>query len=822
MAGPWEKYSAAKAVESDSKSGPWSKYQDTPKPKGPSESESGLRGGISGMVAGFDDEITGGLGAVGRVFGVKNLGSAKPFDPNSHYEMAHDPLSVDEIVKAYRENRDAARDEQKLDYETNPKSYIAGNIAGSIISPASKIALGGGSKLAQAVKTGAAQGAVFGAGTSDSDLTKGEVGKFTGDTMMGAGIGGAIPVALKGAGYVGGKALDASKVLGKKTFSSIVSIPEQNIDKYLANPERINGAKSVAEIKEIVDESVSKLRDAVDSGKLSELEAKDTVKGIKEQVTRGLSDKKVDAKDALRTSESLFKDAKERALTPLKEKLAPTDRAVDVASMVGELKQKVTDQSRQAMDTLKSGEKVDLSKVYNNIYDTVDRLKSAGTDEADSIAAKLNDYRIRLQSKNWANIDALEAKKLIQGLDEITTYSPMAGSFDQAKNKAFKGVRSALDQSLKEGSPEYLAAMQPVSKNAQLLEQSNALFGSPEVAVGRLGRLNTARGQFDRATLGELEQAVGKVGYVTKDADVYAQAQRILKDPKAVQKIEQSLPEYQTLRQSMADVARRNPKWTRTQIEQATAKQRQALAEATSKRVFAENSLEPFKALTPATTENKINSLMRGDSKGINNREVFDRLGKKTGNDFGQMTDDLAVKNSFEKSVINGSRNTVLGAVVGYAFGGIYGAGAGAAIGRTVLDNYGPKTGKIVLDGIIKLRKNPSIQTIRSLSIPESLKQELEREFKVFMISKNGVENRGMGRVAENDGKANRSPSDLRGEDKWAASGLMKLGIEDQSMSDQLLNSKEGKRLLIEASDLPANSKRLEAIKLKLSQGLEK
>ena len=42
-----------------------------------------------------DDEITGAVGAAGRLAGIKNLGAWKPLDPNSHLEYASAPLSKD-------------------------------------------------------------------------------------------------------------------------------------------------------------------------------------------------------------------------------------------------------------------------------------------------------------------------------------------------------------------------------------------------------------------------------------------------------------------------------------------------------------------------------------------------------------------------------------------------------------------------------------------------------------------------------------------------------------------------------------------------------
>jgi outer membrane lipoprotein SlyB len=511
----------------------------------------------------------------------------------------------------------------------------------------------------------------------------------------------------------------------------------------------------------------------------------------------------------------MFSGAKERVLSPIKAINPPIDRAADVSLMVGDLKQKVYEQSKKALETLNPNTKVSLSKVYSSIKESIDGLRAAGTDESLAVADRLQAYMARQIEQHGDEVGSREAKKLIQGLDDITQYSPMAGSFDKAKNAAFKGVRSSLDQTLKEGSPEYRAAMESVSRDAGLLSEANTAFGSPEVAVGKLGRLNTPRGAFDRSTLGQLENAVGKQGAITKEADAFANAQRILKDQNALRKIEQSLPEYQALRSAMAEVAKRNPRWNAEQIEKATASKRRDLAEAVSRRVFAEHRLAPFKALTPGSTENKIKSLMRGSD--INTKGVMDRLGKESGKDFVQMADDLAVKQSFDKGNTNGSRNTVMGTVVGFMFGGLYGAGIGATIGHQVIDRYGPKVGKLILDGMIKVKKSPRIQTIRSLKLPENIKQEMEREFRVFISKQNQSEVSSASRVADYGNEPSRSPSSLKGESKWIQDGMDKLGLQDQSIA----SSKKARELLIEASGLPANSKKLQIIKNKI-QGLEK
>jgi hypothetical protein len=75
------------------------------------------------------------------------------------------------------------------------------------------------------------------------------------------------------------------------------------------------------------------------------------------------------------------------------------------------------------------------------------------------------------------------------------------------------------------------------------------------------------------------------------------------------------------------------------------------------------------------------------------------------------------------------------------------------------------------------------------------------------------------GKVAdEKQSVIDRSPSNLKGEEKWAQSGADKLGLSaDETKS--ALNDKRTRQMLIEASDLSPGSKRLQNIKNQLTQG---
>lgn len=58
-----------------------------------------------------------------------------------------------------------------------------------------------------------------------------------------------------------------------------------------------------------------------------------------------------------------------------------------------------------------------------------------------------------------------------------------------------------------------------------------------------------------------------------------------------------------------------------------------------------------------------------------------------------------------------------------------------------------------------------------------------------------------------------------RGEQRWIANGARRLGIEDQDLMARLMSTKEGRGLLIQASDLAPGSKGLERIKETIKKG---
>lgn len=158
--------------------------------------ESAVRGAAQGVTFGLADEGAGVLGA------------AK--------DIALGPAELKDYLERYKAHRDESRGKYEKAQKDNPKSYIAGDVAGSMGSafvPGLGFANAAkGASVAARLGRGALAGGLAGAGTSKVDLTKGtdltpsDVKQGLVDVGVGAGFG----AAGQGVGEVVGKG--ASKV----------------------------------------------------------------------------------------------------------------------------------------------------------------------------------------------------------------------------------------------------------------------------------------------------------------------------------------------------------------------------------------------------------------------------------------------------------------------------------------------------------------------------------------------------------------------------------------------------------------------------------
>ena len=807
MGGPWEKYTSQDSDSSED-SGPWSKYASKSNSDDSSFDPSAAVQGFGNMAAaGYVPELTG---AVGKMI------------PNPNTD-------VDAKLKAQGFNiqqpdfngmtTDQSRAMQKQMSSDSPYSYYGGGVAGAVASaPAYGSALKGlgvaktvaplasdasfgakaanlGSRALQAGKEGAALSAVSNPNTEvgDSGLN---VDKRFSNAVVGGVLSSAVPVGIDAAKGAVSTSGGLAKWAGTKALSNIGGVKPEIINEYTQFADRINAAPNLEELKNISDEFVGKMAQDVQAKQINVDQAGDAFKAFQSDLKDAYKTAGYDARDAVASAQQTLKDAHNTRIQQL---------SGDIYDSINQLKSDVQKGSGAALDTLnKSNAMVDLAPVYSQIDTSIDKLTKAGTDESLAAADKLQAYKTRLMSNNWSKIPAPDAKALIQGLDKATTYSPMAGSFDQAKNAAFKGVRSALDQSVKSTVPEYAAAMEPVAANSSLLNRVQD-FGDKQTAAGLLGRINAPNQMEQKAALQELGQKYG--------TDFVSAAQP------------ENLPEQAILNKATSAQEALRPDRVADKIDQTVAGSRQkaVLDAAQSDLAQSQGKLAQFKSLAPnaagqTTAQQKLVQLGKGNN--IELTDMFQKLGKLSNTDFVQAMKDQNTLAAFQKGATNGSRNTLMGAVAGWMFGGTMGAGYGAAAGRAV-DQYGPAMTKKVLDGVLQVSKSPTMATIADLNLPPEIKQNMAMGLKQYLAkepSQIAGQIRGPSLPSVASGQQ-QSRSPATGEDRWAQQGIQKLGIQDSDLTNRLLQDPKGKQLLIQASDLAPGSKAMQRIQDQIKKG---
>ncbi len=186
----------------------------------PSEGTSALRGAEQGLTFGFADEIQGGLEALGQAVGVKNAGSNSVADLEFQTPVG---LDLEQLKQVYLDRRDAQRSESKKAQDANPKSYMAGEVGGAVVSsmvPGLNVARG--SSVLNAAARTAAGGALTGAGLSEADSFGGVaqdagVGAIAGAGLSVAGQKVLSPVLNKVAERTGRLADDVAQAAMKKS-----------------------------------------------------------------------------------------------------------------------------------------------------------------------------------------------------------------------------------------------------------------------------------------------------------------------------------------------------------------------------------------------------------------------------------------------------------------------------------------------------------------------------------------------------------------------------------------------------------------------------
>lgn len=141
--------------------------------------KSGALGAAEGFTFGFADEMAGAGSAYTGVPG--NTASEKAV------HLITDPEARRKVMSDYLAARDMTRGGLHQARKDNPKAFFAGEVAGTV--PSMFIPGAGQANAGRVTAQMAALGALQGLGSSEADLTKGDVGGAARDTGIGAGIG---------------------------------------------------------------------------------------------------------------------------------------------------------------------------------------------------------------------------------------------------------------------------------------------------------------------------------------------------------------------------------------------------------------------------------------------------------------------------------------------------------------------------------------------------------------------------------------------------------------------------------------------------------
>jgi hypothetical protein len=656
---------------------------------------------------------------------------------------------------------DARAEEAELQ-KRRPGLVLAGDIGGAVLTApftggaALAKGAGMGARLAKAARMGTGFGAAQALGQAD---TAGEAATII---AAGTALGPAAELGLAGAAK-GAKALPgAAAWTAKKGMTVFLGPSKEAIDTYLQRAELIRGARSAEEIKNGIDEVMEGYLGAVKSAEMSKVEAKEGLRLIEDQIRDATQKanfsfgiKKADIREQLRNARSAVDAAFGEEKAKLSAIKSPIQLADDVAGAVQDLKAQVSRGSAESYKILDADPNAYsvrnagpiLMKMANEM--NIQPFERAGLAAAGSVkpgapvtaqtAGVQNELRAFAQRlmNTPQRIPARELKKILQQIDASEKAMYGQPGFDGRVSQAYKMVRSTIDQQVKDANTDYAAKMAEVAEKSDLLSSVLERFSDPRATVSKLNSIAGRTAGGDRELLARLGKSTGN-DFETA-IQQFGQAQTTLKDPRAMEGIKRGLPEYKTLLKTEAknyqlgrpESAAAN---VQSELNSLGLKERLALAQegllgSETKLAIEAARLKPFRALSPARTQAIVENLLRDPKmQNIESRNALRALSGASEQDFMRMIGDLKTQRSFSGEYRNGSRNVVLGGIIGFITGGLPGVGGGAVVGSAI-DRYGPKMAQKILDGYLRVSESPTLQKIQSLAIPAEAKEFMKKEF---------------------------------------------------------------------------------------------
>lgn len=439
--------------------------QSSPAPRPlKSQAESGISGLADMLTFGHSDEI--GAGVRGGVDWLASRAAGAPVDFGPAY---------DEALNDQRQHKAQAE-------EDNPKSYLAGNVAGAVIpavatgGASAPTALGGAFKaltpmagrgLVSNLGRGAAAGALLGAGQSNARPTDSfdKAEEFASDVTKGGVLGGGLTGVFGALGAMGRTV--ANKVRPSNVGAVMLGLPTEAAELYVKNPAAVNAAKSTPEITQRFMGTLDSLRNEVQNGSAA------SRKILAEEGQSMSSDAVADmakarADDIIKRSEGILDD--------------------EAAATVGWLRNIESKYRSPAVDP-------DLARALSQ--------SSNGALSEEGAAAML-------ATESKRNLSTNRVKDFVQSTGRQVNYGTgKPGEFIPIDDRIKKSLVGEVNDTLKNQSPAYAKQMKGVAKDTQLLSEAQDLAGSPQAMENLLKRVQRDRAFFPAQKIGEVDKRMG-------------------------------------------------------------------------------------------------------------------------------------------------------------------------------------------------------------------------------------------------------------------------------------------------------------------------
>lgn len=434
-----------------------------PSAEAPGTLEALARGGEQGLTFGFGDELNGGLTA---------LNAYMENEKNAKGESS-------KLADLYKKYRDLSRQQFEAADKAHPIASTIGNIAGAaapilFTGGTGALAEGAnlGTRIAEGAKAGLGYGGIYGLGSSNADLTQGDVSGAAKDVgkgaFMGGLTGGALPIA--GAALKGGAQIAADLAGNTQLGQDVAKGFEMG-----TQGKSVLGPDAVKREMQAHIESTRKLFDSI-------LDGKKTWGELKGQALQNAADSGAEVNlDALKQvydglkskNENYFKDDRENAIGLLHQILYGEDEPLQLTETltkgpgdtdVKALKVKGTNQpAADVAGALEAGE-VPADAVPMTGEASAQQGTKMGM-PVDATTQKTT-YQLPLDMKDSVNPE--EANDILKQIGNISEFNkggpadnPVIGGMRQLYNKFKNDLNKVADVS---SQNEQLTALSDVSK----------------------------------------------------------------------------------------------------------------------------------------------------------------------------------------------------------------------------------------------------------------------------------------------------------------------------------------------------------------------